>query len=148
MFVFIGIFIFSILPAVIALPRINKRNKKARENLARRLAYDENAPDFDYGSQNSEVVQLREMAMKEYDKKRFTFGKTALLYIVGWNFAKLPIIYIVDIMDYLPIASDFVVAFFHLILPIVALVFIIRYNKKLKKQLDEKLEEINKKNKI
>ncbi|MDE6540062.1 MAG: hypothetical protein K2K66_07715, partial [Ruminococcus sp.] len=68
--------------------------------------------------------------------------------LVGWNLLKLPIIYIVEIIDYLPIASDFVVAFFHLILPVVGLVFIIRHNKKLKKQLDEKLEEINKKNKI
>lgn len=147
-FVLIGMFVFGLLPFFIAMPRISKRNKKAREDLARRLAYDENVPDFDYGSQNSEVVQLREMAMKEYDKKRFTFGKTALLYIVGWNLLKLPIIYIVEIIEYLPIASDFVVAFFHLILPIVGLVFIIRHNKKLKKQLNEKLEEINKKNKI
>ncbi|MDE5584248.1 MAG: toll/interleukin-1 receptor domain-containing protein [Ruminococcus sp.] len=138
---------FIIILAV-EVPYAVKRNREAKENFERRIAYDENAPDFDYGSQNSEIVQLREMAMKEYDKKHFTLGKTALLYIAGWNLAKLPIIYIVDIIDYLPIASDLVVAFFHLLLPVVGLVFIIRHNKKLKRELDEKLEIINKKNKI
>ncbi|MCM1507533.1 MAG: hypothetical protein NC177_10435 [Ruminococcus flavefaciens] len=132
------------LPLLFLVPYVKKRNQKARENLSRRLAYDDKAPDFDYGSQDSEIVQLREMAMKEYDKKRFTFGKVVLLYMVGWYFAKLPIILIVDIIDYLPIASDFVVTFFHLILPIVGLILILRHNKKLKKQLDEKLDIINK----
>ena len=147
-FVLICIFVFSLLPFFIAIPRINKRNKKARENLARRLAYDENAPDFDYGSQNNEVIQLREMAMKEYDKKHFSIGKIIGLYIVYWYFSKLPIIFGVEIIDYFPIASDFIVILFHMILPVVALAFILRHNARLKKELNEKLEEINKKNKI
>ncbi|MDE5619026.1 MAG: hypothetical protein K2I80_00670 [Ruminococcus sp.] len=147
-FVLIGMFVLGVIPFFIAMPRIKKRNQKAREDLARRLAYDENAPDFDYGSQNNEVVQLREMAMKEYDKQHFSIGKIIGLYIVYWYFSKLMIIYVVEIIDYLPIASDFVVAFFHLIFPVIALVFIIRRNMKLKKQLNEKLDIINKKNKI
>lgn len=137
-----------IVPLIFLVPYANKRNQKARDNLARRLAYDENAPDFDYGSQNNEVVQLREMAMKDYDKRHFSIGKIIGLYIVYWYFSKLLIIYAVEIIDYLPIASDFVVAFFHLIFPGIALIFIIRRNMKLKKQLNEKLDIINKKNKI
>ncbi len=145
---FSGFFIALILPLFFLLPYAKKRNRKACENLTRRLAYNENAPDFDYDSQNNEVVQLREIAINEYDKKHFSIGKIIGLYIVYWYFSKLLIIYAVEIIDYLPIASDFVVAFFHLILPVIFLIFIIRHNKKLKKQLDEKLDIINKKNKI
>lgn len=142
------LFLLCGLPLFFLVPYIKKRNQKARENLARRLAYDENVPDFDYGSQNNEVVQLREMAIKDYDKRHFSIGKIIGLYIVYWCFSKLLIIYAVEIIDYLPIASDFVVAFFHLIFPVIALIFIIRRNMKLKKQLNENLDIINKKNKI
>ncbi|MDE6034336.1 MAG: toll/interleukin-1 receptor domain-containing protein [Ruminococcus sp.] len=149
MFVIIGVAVFSILPAVIFLPRINKRNKKARENLNRRLAYDETAPDFDYGSQDMETVQLREIAIKDYEKKHFSAGKTIGLYI-GWSyFSFLPKSFIEGILgnDYDKFSSVFT-AIFNVIIPVIALVLIIRRNIKLKKELNEKLDEINKQNKI
>ncbi|MDE6425181.1 MAG: toll/interleukin-1 receptor domain-containing protein [Ruminococcus sp.] len=149
MLVPIGVLIFSALPACIALPRINKRNKKARENLSRRLAYDENAPDFDYGSQKSEVVQLREIAMKNYEKQHFSVSKIIGLYWLWSWFSFLPKSFIEGILGYsYHKFSPVFTVIFNVIIPVIALAFIIRRNIKLKKQLNEKLEEINKKNKI
>lgn len=137
-----------IVPMVILIPYANKRNKKARENLARRLAYDENAPDFDYGSQNNHIVQLREIAMKDYEKQRFTSGKVIGLYLL-WNwFSFLPQSFIEGIFGYNYAGETIVGVIFRLILPVIGLAFILRKNKKLKEQLNEKLEEINKKNNI
>lgn len=149
MLVPIGVLIFSALPACIAFPRINRRNKKARENLARRLAYDENAPDFDYGSQDNEVVQLREIAMKNYEKQHFSVGKIIGLYI-GWSyFSFLPKSFIAGILGYSyhKISPVFAVIF-NVIIPVIAIAFILRRNVRLKKELNEKLDEINKQNKI
>ena len=147
--IFASVIASIIVPLAIIFPYANKRNKKARENLARRLAYDETAPDFDYGSQNSEVVQLREIAMKNYEKQHFSVSKIIGLYI-GWSyFSFLPKSFIEGILgnSYYKVSPVFTVIF-NVIIPVIAIAFIIRRNVKLKKELNEKLEEINKKNKI
>jgi len=142
------VFLVCVLPLCFIVPYANKRNKKAHENLARRLAYNENAPDFDYGSQNNEVIQLREMAMKEYDRKYFTAGKTTGLYLLWSWFANLPLFFIEGILGDNYGYESLLSVIFHVVLPVVFLILIIRHNKKLKKELNEKLDIINKKNKI
>lgn len=148
-FGFLIILLVCGLPLCFLVPYAKKRNKNARENLARRLAYDDKAPDFDYGSQNSNVLQLREMAMKEYDKKYISVSKIIGLYIV-WNiFSKIPQYFFVNLFTVGSVGYYSVISLvFNLILPVVAVIFIIRHNKKLKKQLNEKLDIINKQNKI
>ena len=148
-----GMFVFGLLPFFIAMPYIKKRNKKAHEDLARRLAYNENAPDFDYGSQNNEVVQLREFAMKDYEKKYITVHKAVLLYFsYGILKSFFNTFFGVILLDIYQVGDNYIFKIisliFNIILPIVFLVLIIRHNKKVKRELNEKLDIINKKNKV
>lgn len=147
--VLISVLLVPVVPLIFLVPYAYKRNKKARENLNRRLAYDENANGFDYIGQDSEIAALRLSAMNEYEKQHITLKKAVWLDIL-WNFiASLSLNFIEEILDYNhhQYLSIFTIIFY-MIIPVVAFAFIIRRNIKLKEQLNEKLDIINKKNKI
>ena len=143
--VFASVIASIIVPLSIIFPYAQKRNKKARENLARRLAYDETAPDFDYGSQDMETIQLREIAINLYEKERFSIRKIMGLEFSWCVFFNLSLIFLEEI---LPSSFNRLFVFIgYLVMPVIIAVLAIRRNIKLKKELNEKLDEINKQNK-
>lgn len=137
-----------VLPLIFLVPYANKRNKKARENLNRRLAYDENANGFDYIGQDSEINALRLAAMNEYEKKHITFGKA-----IGWYFGiqiliRLFMLFTFEIIDVSYHVYGSIQGILQFVVIVGGIIFIAVRNKRLKKQLNEKLDIINKKNKI
>ncbi len=133
-----------IVPLIFLVPYASRRNQKARENLTRRLAYDENANGFDYIGQDSEINALRLAAMNEYEKKRITVGKAIGLYIAVQIFMRVLELFIVGI----GIEIYSIVSVLQWVVLIGGTIFIAVRNARLKKELNEKLDIINKKNKI
>lgn len=134
------------LPLIFLVPYADRRNKKARENLTRRLAYDENANGFDYIGQDSEINALRLAAMNEYEKKRITIGKAIGLYIAVQIFMKVIMLFIWGL------GTDDIIAYkitsiIQYGVLIGGIIFIAVRNARLKKQLNERLDIINRKNK-
>lgn len=133
------------VPLIFLIPYIKKRNKKAYENLKRRLAYDENADGFDYGSQNNDLIMLRTAVMQNYEKKYFKVPQIIGLYLLWCWIIQFPLSFVILVFS----GGQFIVTVFRflffLILPAFGVALIIKRNKKIKKQLNEKLEEINKK---
>lgn len=145
--VFMVVMALLIVPLIFLVPYANKRNQKARENLTRRLSYDENANGFDYIGQDSEINALRLAAMNEYEKKRITFGKAIGLYIAVQIFIKVIMLFIwaFGINDTILHNITSIISYGVLIC---GTIFIAVRNARLKKQLNEKLKIINRKNKI
>lgn len=135
------------LPLIFLIPYINKRNDKAYANLKRRLAYNENADGFDYGSQNNNLITLRTAIMQNYEKKYFKAPQIIGLYLLWCWFIQFPLKFVELVFCTQFIPTIFKLIFF-LLLPAFGIGLIIKHNKKLKKQLNEKLEEINKEFKI
>lgn len=135
------------LPLIFLAPYIQKRNDKAYANLKRRLAYNENADGFDYGSQNNNLITLRTTIMQNYAKKYFKAPQIIGLYLLWCWFIQFPLKFVelVFCTQFIPTISKLI---FFLLLPAFGIGLIIKHNKKLKKQLNEKLEEINKEFKI
>lgn len=133
------------VPLIFLIPYIKKRNKKAYENLKRRLAYDENADGFDYGSQNNDLIMLRTAVMQNYEKKYFKVPQIIGLYLLWCWIIQFPLSFVILVFS----GGQFIVTVFRflffLILPAFGIALIIKRNKKIKKQLNEELEEINKK---
>lgn len=146
--VYISVAVALIVPLVLILPYAYKRNKKARENLARRLAYDENAPDFDYGSQDSGISALRLAAMNEYEKKHITAGKAIAGYFLIQIILRAFMSFTFAIVDVPYHIYSNIHGALQFVMIVGGVVFIAVRNAKLKKQLNEKLEIINKKNKV
>lgn len=136
------------LPLCFLVPYAKKRNKKARENLARRLAYDENANGFDYISQDSEMSALRLSAINEYENKRITFGKAIGIYFMVQVVLGCFMLFTFEIIDVHYTVYANIKGALQFAVIVGEVVFIAVRNSKLKKQLNEKLDIINKKNKI
>lgn len=146
----VGVILISIIcvvPLIFLIPYIKKRNIKAYENLKRRLAYNENADGFDYGSQNNNLITLRTTIMKNYEKKYIKAPQIMGLYLLWCWFIQIPLSF-VELVFCIQFITTISKLLFFLLLPAFGIGLIIKRNKKLKKQLNEKLEEINKEFKI
>lgn len=146
--VFISVLIALIVPLIFLVPYAYKRNKKARENLNRRLAYDENANGFDYIGQDSEISALRLEAMNEYEKKRITFGKAVGLYFGIQILLRLFMLFTFEIIDISYQLYSDIKGVIQMVVIVGGIIFISSRNAKLKKELNEKLDIINRKNKV
>lgn len=146
--VYVSVAAAIIVPLVIIFPYANKRNKQARENLNRRLAYDENANGFDYISQDVELSAMRQTAMNEYEKKHITFGKAISGYILIQIILRVFTSFIFAIVDVPYRIYSNIQGVLQCAVIAGGVVFIAVRNSKLKKQLKEKLDIINKKNKV
>lgn len=137
-----------IVPLIFIIPYAYKRNKKAYENLNRRLAYDENANGFDYISQDSEISALRLAAMSEYENKRITFGKAIGMYFMVQIILKCFMLFTFELIEVHYTVYANIQGVLQCAVIVGEVVFIAVRNSKLKKRLNEKLDIINKKNKI
>lgn len=146
--VMLNLFLALIVPLMFLVPYASKRNKKARENLNRRLSYDENANGFDYIGQDSEIAALRLEAMNEYEKKHITFGKAIGLYFGIQILLRLFMLFTFEIIDVSYHVYSSIQGVLQFVVIVGGIIFIAVRNTRLKKELNEKLDIINKKNKI
>ncbi len=68
----------ALIPVFLVGPYVKKRNKKAKQNLHRRLAYDENAPSYEYGS-SKEAMERYEYQNAQALYRREHISNTAWL---------------------------------------------------------------------
>ena len=117
------------------IPPKYKANKEAKKRLFKRLAYDENAVDYESGMKN---LVRREEAVKKYQKEKISAESVlGILFMHFVIFAPFAGLLTANIFD----ADQFISISFWEIIPLFAIIpFIFRHNKKAKQRYSDRLE--------